>query len=226
MRLQFFILLWSAPLLFGNDFLTVDQIIPGQKVLGITLHDSIETPDLSQISVEGYEVENAVFVQDNDPLLPVLLNEYVIDVTAFPDFQVVDFQPELQTLIVRSPVGHTWMPGQIVCDTSYQGISQKIVQVEETFSDYSTIIWRLKTVPATLLEMVNNRAPATRGANREIPLRAKPDMGGQNPSSSAPDGGMQTPGWSLGPTPGFIISEPGLDEQDNVDLGLGAVVPP
>ena len=76
-----------------------------------------------------------------------------------------------------------------------------------------------------LSEMAVSAAPLTRGLNREIPLRAKPDMG-RSPSSAAPDGGLQTPGWSLGPTPGTIISEPGLSEADNLATVGFAVVPP
>jgi hypothetical protein len=154
MRPQFIFILCSATLLSGNEFLTVDQIIPGQNVLGITLHDSIPTPDLSQIYVEGYEVENAVFVQENDPNLPTLIREYVVDFAALPDFQVINFQPELNTVTVQSPLGHDWVPGHIICDTSFHGLSQKVLQVEDAVANYGTIVWRLKTIPVPIQEVV------------------------------------------------------------------------
>ena len=77
-----------------------------------------------------------------------------------------------------------------------------------------------------LSEMAASAAPAIGGPNREIPLGVKPDLGGQSPDAAAPDGGLQTPGWSLGPTPGLIISAPGLNEQDNINTLGVAIVPP
>ena len=63
------------------------------------------------------------------------------------------------------------------------------------------------------------------GENKEIPIGIKPDMG-RDPNDAAPDGGLQAPMWFLAPTPAPILSVPGLSEQDNVDIGLPAIVPP
>ena len=77
-----------------------------------------------------------------------------------------------------------------------------------------------------LSEMAGNLPAATAGGNREVnPIDVRPGFA-PDPSNSSPDGGMLTPSWQLGPTPGPIISVPGLDEQDNVDTVGVAIVPP
>ncbi len=147
-------LLLCASALSANEHMTIDQIMPGHKLLGITLHDSVEVPDLSQVSVEGYEIENAVFVQENDVNLPTLFSDKVIDLASHPEIRIVLFQPEHNLLVVESPSGFIWEAEKIICDTSFHGLAQKIIQVEELESFFGSALWRLSTVPASLLEMV------------------------------------------------------------------------
>ena len=61
---------------------------------------------------------------------------------------------------------------------------------------------------------------------KEVPIMEKPDLG-RDPSLAEPDGGIQSEyEFFFGPTPGPILSVPGLSEQDNVNTVGFAVVPP
>jgi hypothetical protein len=67
-------------------------------------------------------------------------------------------------------------------------------------------------------------APA--GETRTVPIGERPNFA-PDPAKAAPDGGLDrlsVP--SFGPTPGPIISVPGLSEQDNVNTVGVAIVPP
>ena len=75
---------------------------------------------------------------------------------------------------------------------------------------------------------LSSMAPANvvpTGENKQIPLLERPDQG-RFPDLAAPDGGLQAPGQSLGPTPGTILSASGLSEQDNRNTVGYSVVPP
>jgi len=77
-----------------------------------------------------------------------------------------------------------------------------------------------------LSEMAGNLPAAAASGNREInPISVRPGFA-PDPNNSSPDGGMQSPSWQLGPTPGPILSVSGLSEQDNVDTVGTAIVPP
>ena len=66
---------------------------------------------------------------------------------------------------------------------------------------------------------------APTGEIKQIPLLERPDQG-RFPDLAAPDGGLRNPSLSLGPTPGPILSAPGLSEQNNRDTVGYSVVPP
>ncbi len=79
---------------------------------------------------------------------------------------------------------------------------------------------------APLREMVENMPAAPAGGNVEInPIDMRPGFA-PNPGNASPDGGMQSPSFQMAPTPGPIISVPGLSEQDNVATVGVAIVPP
>ena len=63
------------------------------------------------------------------------------------------------------------------------------------------------------------------GETKQIPLLERPGQG-RYPDLATPDGGLQAPSQSLGPTPGPILSAPGLSEQDNRNTVGFSVVPP
>ncbi|MFC1585664.1 SUMF1/EgtB/PvdO family nonheme iron enzyme, partial [Fibrobacterota bacterium] len=154
MKHVFFIITFAVSALFSNENVSIEQISPGQRILSISLHDSIETLDLSQVSVDGYEIENVVLVEENDAELPTVLRERAIDITSLPEFRVIEFSPERGLLIIESPSEYTWEVGKIICDTAYQGLSRKIIEVENYENRIGTTLWRLRTAPASLLELV------------------------------------------------------------------------
>ena len=57
------ILLFYVSGLLAADF-NLHQGMAGNKMIEISLPDSLEQLDISNISVEGYEIENAVLIQD------------------------------------------------------------------------------------------------------------------------------------------------------------------
>ena len=78
---------------------------------------------------------------------------------------------------------------------------------------------------APLRDMAISTSVAPSGITKEIPIGIKPDMG-RDPNNAAPDGGLQSPSYQLGPTPPPALSFSGLSEQDNVNTVGFAVVPP
>jgi len=63
---------------------------------------------------------------------------------------------------------------------------------------------------------------------KEVPLLERVETG-RFPDLAEPDGGLQSqssPARQLAPTPGFIVSAPGLSEQDNRDVLGFSIVPP
>jgi hypothetical protein len=75
-----------------------------------------------------------------------------------------------------------------------------------------------------LSEMARPNVAPT-GETKQIPLLERPGQG-RFPDLAAPDGGLHAPGQSLGPTPGPILSAPGLSEQHNRNTVGFSVVPP
>jgi hypothetical protein len=66
------------------------------------------------------------------------------------------------------------------------------------------------------------------GENRQVPIM-KREKYGRFPDLATPDGGLQSQtaqASQLGPTPGPIVSEPGLSEDDNAAVIGGRIVPP
>src|SRR3954470_7525322 len=70
----------------------------GQKTLIITVDDSIKTPDLSKLQIDGYEIESAVFVEESD-LAPTQFTPNYLDLTLPDSGKVVDYVATSGTLI-------------------------------------------------------------------------------------------------------------------------------
>jgi formylglycine-generating enzyme len=134
--------------------LQIDNAAVGQRTLVITVDDSIQAPDLSKIRVEGYEIENVVFVEEMGPASTVFTANY-LDMTLPGNGKVVDYLPTPGTLVLDLPEGSIPTSGTVVADTSFGGIFRKVVDVDgQPQPGMLGRRWTLKTVDADLPDAV------------------------------------------------------------------------
>jgi formylglycine-generating enzyme required for sulfatase activity len=135
--------------------LQVENASVGQRTLVITVDDSIQAPDLSKIRVEGYEIENAVFVEEAGA--PTRFSANYLDMTLPGNGKVVEFVATPGTLVLELPDGVMPSAGTIIADTSFGGILRKIVDVDgQPQPALSGRRWILKTIEADLPEAVTD----------------------------------------------------------------------
>jgi formylglycine-generating enzyme required for sulfatase activity len=133
--------------------LQVENAAVGQRTLVITVDDSIQAPDLSKIRIEGYEIENAVFVEEAGA--PTRFSANYIDMTLPGNGKVVEFVATPGTLVLELPDGMVPTAGSIIADTSFGGILRKVVDVDgQPQPVLSGRRWILKTIEADLPEAV------------------------------------------------------------------------
>ncbi|GEM_PF-1634392 len=142
----------SGALALGT--LQVENAAVGQRTLILTIDDSIQSPDLSKIRVEGYEVENAVFVEEMSPD-PIRFAPNYIDLTLPGRGKVIEYVATPGTLIVELPADDAPMAGSIIADTSFGGLLRKVVDVDgQPQPGLTGRRWVLKTEDADLPDAV------------------------------------------------------------------------
>ncbi|MBF0433023.1 MAG: SUMF1/EgtB/PvdO family nonheme iron enzyme [Fibrobacteria bacterium] len=154
MKLFLIIPLFILQYVAGGNNYTINNILLGGKIIDITLTDSLRSEDLSRVSVDGYNIENAVFVQENDPALPFQLKENVVALYLSPELKLIQVIPQKQVYIIESPSSYIWEPGTIITDTSYNGWSRKIIHAEEYKRFPGSTYWSLTTTPVSLVELI------------------------------------------------------------------------
>lgn len=123
----------------------------GQRVLEITIDDSILTPDLSKLTIEGYEIEEAVFIDQ----APFELNPQYFDLTAPGVGKVVEFLPTPGVLVLDLPARHIPHAGHVFGDTALGGFLRKVVKVDGApLPGQIGQRWTLTTVEADLGEAI------------------------------------------------------------------------
>ena len=138
---------------FALGTLTVEPAQVGQKVLILSVDDSIRIPDLSKLRIDGYEIENAVFVEDLADSIRFSPN--YLDLTTLSNGRVLEFAPSQGQIILETQGAVLPQVGTILSDTSFGGLFRRVVQVESQaqFAG-STRRWVLKTVEAELTEAI------------------------------------------------------------------------
>src|SRR5688500_14721119 len=106
----------------------VERAQVGQRVLEITIDDSIMTPDLSKLKIEGYEIEDAVFVDEKSDGL--VLNPRYLDLTIPGSGKTLEYLPTPGILVLDLPAGMIPHAGHIIGDTAFGGVLRKVVKVE------------------------------------------------------------------------------------------------
>ncbi|MEO6095349.1 MAG: SUMF1/EgtB/PvdO family nonheme iron enzyme [Fibrobacteria bacterium] len=136
--------------------LQVENAAVGQRTLIITFDDSVRAPDLSKIRVEGYEIENAVFVEEMSPE-PIRFSKDFIDMTLPGRGRVIEFSAAAGTLILDLPSADVPVAGSIIADTAFGGLFRKVVEVGgQPQSGLTGRRWVLKTVEADFPEAVQD----------------------------------------------------------------------
>lgn len=137
----------------GLSQLQIENAAVGRSTLIITIDDSVRAPDLSKIRVEGYEIENALFVEESGPA-PRFAPNY-IDLTAPGKGKVVEYAPGPGTLILEMPIGSVPLVGAVLGDTAFGGLLRKVVEVDpQPQPGMAGKRWLLRTVEADLPEAV------------------------------------------------------------------------
>jgi hypothetical protein len=138
---------------FALGQLHVENAAVGQRTLILTVDDSIVTPDLSKLRVDGYEIENALFVDEQGP--GTRFAPGYIDLTNPAQGRTLEYAPGPGSLLVEMPEGVTPFPGAILGDTAFGGLLRKVVEVDpQPQPGINGRRWQLRTVPAELPEAV------------------------------------------------------------------------
>ncbi|MDB5051786.1 MAG: hypothetical protein JWO30_4857 [Fibrobacteres bacterium] len=144
----------SGALALGQ--LQVENAVVGQRTLIITVDDSIQAPDLAKIRVEGYEIENAVFIEEMGPE-PTRFAPNYFDMTLPGSGKVIEYAPTPGTMILELPEGAVPLMGSIVADTAFGGILRRIVDIDgQPQPGMIGRRWILKTVEADFPEAVQD----------------------------------------------------------------------
>ena len=187
--------------------LQVDNAAVGQRTLVITVDDSIQAPDLSKIRIDGYEIENAVFVEENGAEPTHFASNY-LDMTLPGNGKVVDYVPTPGTIVLELPEGTVPMAGTIVADTSFGGIFRRIVDVDgQPQPGLTGRRWVLKTEEADFPDAVQDC---------DISFKTRLDMNlsladlnqSQDLAGSFPDGTAAFGQMAIGLTGSQILFQP------------------
>jgi formylglycine-generating enzyme required for sulfatase activity len=142
----------SGALALGT--MQVENAAVGQRTIILTLDDSIQSPDLSKIRVEGYEIENAVFIEEMGPAPTRFVPNYM-DMTLAGAGKVVEFVSTPGTMVVELPQGSVPSVGTIIADTAFGGLLRKVTEVNgQSQPGVSGRRWTLATVEADFPEAV------------------------------------------------------------------------
>src|SRR5687768_12671195 len=115
-------------LVMALEKIEVQNAVVGQKTLIITVDDSIFTPDLGKLQIEGYEIENAVFLDEKDGAIQFMPG--YLDMTSPANGRIMEFLPSPGVVILDAPVDHVPQVGGILADTAFGGILRRIVKVD------------------------------------------------------------------------------------------------
>ena len=141
---------------FALGQIQVEKAAVGDRVLILTVDDSIQAPDLSKLQIDGYTVENAVFVEDLNPE-PTRFSPNYLDLTLPGNGKVIDYVPTPGTMVVDLPSTFTPQPGTILADTAFGGLLRKVVSVEgQPSTGLTGRRWVLRTQEADLPEAVTD----------------------------------------------------------------------
>lgn len=133
--------------------LQVENATVGSRVLVLTVDDSIQAPDLSKLRVDGYEIENALFVEESDSATRLAPN--YLDMTDPTHGRILEYAPVPGSLMVEFPIGFTPQMGLVLGDTAFGGLLRKVVEVDPQYQAGPTgRLWHLRTSEAGLPDAV------------------------------------------------------------------------
>ena len=139
---------------FAIGQIHVENPAVGDRMLILTLEDSVLAPDLSKLQVEGYEIENAVFIEEMNPQ-PTRFAPNYMDLTLPGNGRIVDYVPTPGTIVIELPATMTPLIGTILADTAFGGLLRKVVTVDgQPTNGLTGRRWVLKTEEANLPEAV------------------------------------------------------------------------
>lgn len=142
----------SGALALGT--MQVENAVVGQRTIILTLEDSIQAPDLSKIRVEGYEIENAVFIEEMGPS-PTRFAPNYMDMTLAGAGKVVEYVPAPGTMVIELPQGSVPAVGALIADTAFGGLLRKVTEVNgQSQPGVSGRRWTLATTEADFPEAV------------------------------------------------------------------------
>ncbi len=139
---------------YDTDPLELDYFQMGDTKLGLSTQDTLNADDLSRIVVEGYDIENAVVVNQPDPHLPLVPASSFHNLPEDPRVQIINFDPQTLMLVVECPSSYIWKTGDILSDTSYGGWVKKINTAQRIGHSISGARWQMHMTRAALTECI------------------------------------------------------------------------
>ncbi len=141
---------------FALGQIQVENAAVGQRTLVITFDDSVQSPDLSKIRVEGYEIENAIFVEELGAA-PTRFTAGFLDLTLPGQGKIIEYAPTPGSMILELPTGVLPQIGNVLADTAFGGLLRKVVEVDPQPQPGSLgRRWLLKTEEADLPDAVQD----------------------------------------------------------------------
>lgn len=139
---------------FALSSITVEKASVGSRELVLTFDDSILAPDLSKLQIEGYSIENAVFIEEMDSI-PTRFAPKYLDLTLPGNGTTLNYLPTPGTLFVDLPDSLVPQVGAVIADTAFGGLLRRVIAVDgQSESGLIGRRWVLNTVAADLPEAV------------------------------------------------------------------------
>ncbi len=134
----------------------VENAKVGEKTLYLTVDDSILPPDLGKLRIEGYDIEQAVFVEEDEDI-PFVLQPAFVDMTAPGGGRIVEYSAASGLLVLEWPAGRVPQVGAVLGDTAFGGLLRKVTKVEaHPQGGEGGKRWILGTVEADLADAVQS----------------------------------------------------------------------
>lgn len=138
---------------FALGHLQVDHATVGSRTLILTVDDSIKAPDLAKLRIDGYAIENALFVEESDS--GTRFAPGYVDMTDSAQGRILEYAPGPGTVSAEFPSWYIPRVGAVLGDTSFGGLLRKVTEVDpQSRPGARGRIWNLRTVEAGLQDAV------------------------------------------------------------------------
>jgi formylglycine-generating enzyme len=113
----------ASPSAFAVPRLNLTEGMAGSRTLVLSIDEPVNLADLRSIQVEGYDVEQVTWIEEDS----LVLSPLVIDLTAKGAPRIREVIPNQKVLQLEAPLFFVPKSGQILADTAFGGVLCRIL---------------------------------------------------------------------------------------------------